>query len=247
MNDDDVRKAQLLRQKLKQKQLEQVKKEQGRKQQEHQLIAEYVQRLEVERSEKKKELQQRLSRLKQIQADHSTPTQVSSLGQADQRSKTVYELAISVNTTSVLDSPEVKTTAGRRTSAASVSEINSAVLSQRRRDKAHEMAVDAKVQQIHEAFGARRMLEAIEDWAEGRRGKPLPSAPFASKVLAAPDSLSKEVALTEETSKATSQRHLVRRQRLRLMRKVAIQVLKGKQQMAGCLDEEGLSPSMAFS
>lgn len=256
MNDADDRKAQLLRQNLKGKQLEKVKKEQGRKYQEQQLIAEYVQRLEAERSEKKKELQLRLSRLKQRKAAvHATPTLVPSLGQADPRSKAVHELASSVDPISVADAPEVTTATGGRTSAASVSEINSAVLSQRRRDKAHEMAVDAKVQQIHEAFGARRMLEAFEDWdkadeldkEKGRRGKPLQPLPFASKVLATPDSLPKEVGLTEKTSKTTSQRHLVRRQRLRLMHKVAIQVLKGKQQMVGCLEEESLSPLMVFS
>jgi hypothetical protein len=254
MNDADARKAQLLSQNLKGKQLEQFKKEQGRKHQEQQLIAEYVHRLEAERSEKKKELQLRLSRLKQRKAAvHATPTLVPSLGRADPRSKAVHELASSVDPISVADAPEVTTTTGRRTSAASVSEINSAVLSQRRRDKAHEMAVDAKVQQIHEAFGFRRIFEPFEDWADelenekGRRVKPLPPLPFASKVLATPDSLPKEVGLTEKTSKTTSHRHLVRRQRLRLMRKVAIQVLKGKQQMVGCLEEESFSPLMVFS
>eukprot|EP00933_Yihiella_yeosuensis_P016026 TRINITY_DN13840_c0_g1_i1.p1 TRINITY_DN13840_c0_g1~~TRINITY_DN13840_c0_g1_i1.p1 ORF type:complete len:280 (+),score=83.59 TRINITY_DN13840_c0_g1_i1:26-841(+) len=261
-DDNDGDKIHLLRQRVKEQHASRKQQEKRRKEQEKALIDEYVVKIAADRELKKKEINDRLASLIKPAKDKSPPRRGGAVGAlllstsnspqdatdqakaADSPRAAMLSKLGSMHKIAGASSPKPPTT------AAAVAAAN-----QRRKDKRHEAAVEAKVAELNAALKGRRMLEAFE-----RRGKEAQEkgrrkqGSVPTKLPELEGSAAKEAGAASSTASEDgqevpdpgSQRHLARRQRLRQMRRVAAQVLNGKKQLAGCLDEAQFPAMMVW-
>lgn len=243
----DKEKASQLKRRLKGQQQDRQEHEQRRRAEELQLVEQYKQFLEQERSSKREATHARLNKLKaqsELQAKRAE-AKAKAEGPASGREAALGDdSAEACGKESAAHAIAIKSPRGRQP-------LKSPVSRSLRRDSAVAETVDARVAKLNESRGFRRMLSALEkrDAAALLSKKP-PPLPSQSKEEGGDEPHLDESAGQEgrETIGRSSQHQLARRHRLRTMQQVATEVLKGKKQLTGCFQEASHIPAMmAFS
>eukprot|EP00440_Ansanella_granifera_P009452 gb/GFBE01010244.1/.p1 GENE.gb/GFBE01010244.1/~~gb/GFBE01010244.1/.p1 ORF type:complete len:277 (+),score=77.40 gb/GFBE01010244.1/:1-831(+) len=240
-----------LRDHVKDQQNEREKKELRRKESEKKLVDEYMQHMEREKAAKKEEIRKRLERLQAQKAKKSISDQGATsspellagsgntagsqgLARSGTMGPELSEAAVQSKEAQALVSPagsaQKKSPAGKRHAKGA----------SRRRDADAEVRVDEKVAKLNESLGFRPMLNSLERIAASENGGAFRKLPKMQPITQkAPEDGDAEGQLdaSQEQHYLRSQRHLARRQRLRLMNQVATEVLHGKKQLVHCFNE----------
>eukprot|EP00931_Biecheleriopsis_adriatica_P092346 TRINITY_DN66153_c0_g1_i1.p1 TRINITY_DN66153_c0_g1~~TRINITY_DN66153_c0_g1_i1.p1 ORF type:complete len:295 (-),score=85.73 TRINITY_DN66153_c0_g1_i1:100-984(-) len=275
----DEDKARQLRERVRAQMLGRKKKDYQKREEERKLVEDYKEYVEREKAAKKKEIGDRLERLKARKKSPVGATKTAGSLTAREHYAAFHTGSSMHLETKAMDGAESDGSPADRSEKLQIAEdgspkaasamfdsseagtqsaspksrkpgrgkrLGKGVGRSRERSDAAAAVVDERVAKLNESLGFRPMLAALERIEANDKGgafRKLPNLqPITQKAEEDPGAEGGDGKDEEQFLK--SQRHLARRQRLRLMNQVASEVLKGKQQLANSLEQE--FPSRMF-